>query len=60
MKICFTESEVEAIVLAHVQRFYPEANKAEISNYRMDFCTVVYEAPQEPEAVVVAIDAQAA
>ena len=57
MKICFTESEVAAIMLAHVQRFYPEANKADISNYRVDFCTVSYE---EPEAVVVAIDAQAA
>lgn len=60
MKICFTQEEVEAIVLAHVQKFYAEANTATISSYRADFCTVSYEAPQEPAAVVVSIDAQAA
>ena len=59
MKICFTQEEVEAIVLAHVQKFYAEANTATISSYRTDFCTVAYDAP-EPAAVVVAIDAQAA
>lgn len=58
MKICFTQEEVEAIVLAHVQNFYAGANTATISNYRADFCTVSYEAPEEP--AVVAIDAQAA
>ena len=62
MKICFTQEEVEAIVLAHVQKFYAEANTATISSYRTDFCTVAYEAPEEPAATaaVVAIDAQAA
>lgn len=46
MKVCFTESEVEAIVLAHVQKFFPQANKVTLNNYSADFCRVMYEAPE--------------
>ena len=49
MKICFTEKEVEAIVLAHVQKFFPQANLAEINHYSSDYCRVTHEAPAEPE-----------
>lgn len=45
MKVNFTQEEVEAIVLAHVQKFFPEANSATISNYRADFCSVTHEKP---------------
>ena len=48
MKVSFTQEEVEAIVLAHVQKFFPEANVATISNYRSDFCAVTHEVPVEP------------
>lgn len=48
MKVCFTETEVETIVLAHVQQFFPQANKVYINSYGTDFCRVLHEAP-EPE-----------
>lgn len=48
MKICFTEKEVEAIVLAHVQKFFPEANKVTLNNYSADFCRVTHEEPEPP------------
>jgi hypothetical protein len=50
MKICFTEKEVAEIVLAYVQKFFPQANVAEISHYSVDYCRVTHEAPAEPEA----------
>ena len=47
MKVCFNETEVEAIVLAHVQKFFPQANKVQINHYNADFCRVIYELPAE-------------
>ena len=47
MKVCFNETEVEAIVLAHVQKFFPQANKVEINHYSADFCRVTHERPAE-------------
>ena len=47
MKVCFNETEVEAIVLAHVQKFFPQANKIQINYYNADFCWVIYELSSE-------------
>lgn len=47
MKVCFNEIEVEEIVLAHVQKFFPQANKVEINRYSVDFCRVTHELPAE-------------
>lgn len=49
MKVSFTQEEVEAIVLAHVQKFFPQANQAEINTYRADFCSVIFEEPKSEE-----------
>ncbi len=47
MKICFTESDVEKIVLDYVQRVLnAELNHVEINSYRADFCTVSYVEPE--------------
>lgn len=50
MKVCFTQEEVEEIVLAHVRVFFPEANKASISTYATDYCRVICEPPPEEPA----------
>lgn len=46
MRICFTQDEVEAIVLAHVQKIAPEMNTVFISSYRSDWCVVTREEPE--------------
>lgn len=43
MKVVLTEKEVEAIVLAHIQQFFPQANTVTINNYSSDFCRVTAE-----------------
>jgi len=50
MKVCFTEKEVEQIVLEFVQRtIAPRLNHVHISNYASDYCVVTQREPEEPE-----------
>jgi len=50
MKVCFTESDVEKIILEYVQRkFAVELNTVVINTYRSDFCVVTYEEPVQGE-----------
>lgn len=48
MKICFTEKEVEEIVLEFVQRtITPKLNHIRLSNYAADYCVVTQKEEQE-------------
>lgn len=50
MKVCFTEKEVEQIVLEFVQRtIAPRLNHVHISNYASDYCVVTQREPEETE-----------
>jgi hypothetical protein len=50
MKICFTEKEVEEIVLEFVQRtITPKLNHIRLSNYAADYCVVTQREPEETE-----------
>lgn len=49
MKVCFTEQEVEQIVLEFVQRnLTPKLNSVRISSYASEYCVVTSVEP-EPE-----------
>lgn len=51
MKVCFTEKEVEQIVLEFVQRtITPKLNAIRISTYATDYCVVTVEEPEPPKA----------
>lgn len=50
MKICYTENEVQEILLEHVRtKFNIEVNFVRMDRYRDDFCVIKY---VEPEAEV--------
>ena len=49
MKVCFTEKEVEQIILEFVQRTIShKLNTVRVSNYASDYCVVTHVEP-EPE-----------
>jgi hypothetical protein len=47
MKVCFTEREVEQIIIEYVQRTVTQKlNEVRINNYSGDYCVVTYVEPE--------------